>query len=106
VPDDQDARAKAVQLYTTSDLSATDIAEQLGISRGTLYNWLNAAGVSGRRASSHPEAEMGDVLRCVGELRGDIAANRDRMVALEVQVARLVGLIEGFVSGSQRRNND
>jgi transposase-like protein len=45
-------REAAVALYLEGDKSTAEIAEEVGISRATLYNWLAAAGVSGRRHRS------------------------------------------------------
>ena len=52
-------RQEALDLYTTTDLSAETIAEQIGVSRSTLYNWVNAAGLSGSRR----EAPLSDTAR-------------------------------------------
>ena len=42
-------RQQALDLYTTTDLGTEAIAERIGVSRSTLYNWLSAAGLSGSR---------------------------------------------------------
>ena len=66
-PEDAAAQARAVELYTTTDMKAAAIADELGISRAALYNWLAAAGVRGRRAEARPQ--LPDVARELAELR-------------------------------------
>jgi transposase-like protein len=43
------SRKQALQLYTDGDLPVDEIAEQAGVSRATLYNWLSNAGLSRQR---------------------------------------------------------
>jgi transposase len=49
-------RQEALDLYTTTDLGTEAIAERIGVSRSTLYNWLSAAGLSGSRRQGLPTA--------------------------------------------------
>lgn len=59
-------RQRAVDLYRTTQKSTEDIAEDLGVSRSTLYNWLNQAGLSGTRR--HGGGAMTDSARLADEL--------------------------------------
>jgi transposase-like protein len=69
-PEDAAAQARAVELYTTTDLKAAEIAQELGISRAALYNWLAAAGVRGKRAEARPA--LADVAHELAELRSEL----------------------------------
>ena len=42
-------RHQAVELYRASNLSTSEIAKRMGVSRSTLYSWLERAGVVGQR---------------------------------------------------------
>lgn len=45
-------KANAVRLAQESDKPITEVARDLGISYGTLYNWMWKAGVVGNRAET------------------------------------------------------
>ena len=47
-PEDE-MRHQAVELYRASNLSTSEIAKRMGVSRSTLYSWLERAGVVGQR---------------------------------------------------------
>lgn len=108
VPDDDDTKRRAVRLYTETDMSATAIAEEVGTSRATLYNWLNAAGVAGKRNENRRPDEQ--ILRerateAFTAMQAKVAENTDLVAALATQVAalnattnRLVGLIEALLT--------
>lgn len=52
-------------MYCNSDLSTAEVAKQVGVSRSTLYNWLEKAGVAGQRRNPTPPS---DVTRLADEL--------------------------------------
>lgn len=67
-----DRHARAIALYQRGDLTATEIAKRVGVSRATLYTWLSAAGVtSASKPIASPELiEIRDTLEV---MRRDLA---------------------------------
>ena len=117
-PEDAAAQARAVELYTTTDLKAAAIADELGISRAALYNWLAAAGVRGRRADARPQLPdvarelaglrlelhrsgtlgTADLVREVKELRHTLTENRSRHDGAISDVVRQITALETMVA--------
>lgn len=114
-PEEGDLRQRAIDLYCSSDLSTSDVAKQIGVSRSTLYNWLDKAGVTGRRRNpmsadlarvaselselkatlSRSEADdrwqqAFEQLSLIGELRTEVYARRDANLLLAEEVKGLV----------------
>ena len=69
----RDKHARAVELYLDSNMNTEEIAAELGIARATLYNWLAAAGVRGRRSAAAPDPELESVLAGLNRRLDDVA---------------------------------
>ena len=88
-------RKQAIQLYSDGELSVDEIAEQAGVSRATLYNWLSNAGLSRQRRPGRNSGLAAQVDRLADHLAaiqaslsaGAVDARwgdaRDRLVRIE-----------------------
>lgn len=108
VPSDADViRNLAVILYQETNLPLHRIAEALGVSRGTVYNWLKLAGVSGDRragattsdgiAAALPEEEIDTLSRTVDRLDTELRHLTRLVGENQSTLARLTGLLEGYL---------
>lgn len=86
----------AAQLYREGKLSVQQIAERVGMSRATIYNWIQAEGLSGQRrgGAAQPSDELTAVVEGVREMRASLhEANWPKVVeALDTISAEMIDL--------------
>jgi transposase-like protein len=121
-PEDNGTAARkkqAAEMYRQGEQTSNEIAKELGVSRATLYNWLNAAGVAGKRGRADAAAaatdisdvasemaelrrairesgalDLGDVLREVAGLRQAVTELLQATAILNGSISRVVGIVE------------
>jgi transposase-like protein len=90
-----DPRRRAIDLYTTTSLSVTAIAADVGVSRDTLYRWLHREGISiGRNGHTERAYVPSEDLAHISD---EIAGLRREQIIRIGRIARLEGLIEALL---------
>lgn len=114
-----ETKRRAIELYREGELTSDQIAKKIGVSRATIYNWLNAAGVAGRRGRTEALSaaadvsaiaaelqemriaiqqsgvlELGDLVRDVAELRRSHGELLNLVALLQGAVERMVGTVD------------
>lgn len=114
-PDAALTRELALSMYNETDLPVQRIAELLRVSRGSIYAWLKAAGISGDRragvagavghSTALPEMEFDELVRAVERIDGELRQLSRDLVAERGEnartLARVLGLLEGYISGAE-----
>lgn len=92
---DDETKAQAVRLYTTTTLTVTQIARRLGIARPTLYQWLRNAGVTlrsdldmdettdTRSSAAGPPLLLVEALTRLAALEQDVSSLREACARIE-----------------------
>jgi transposase-like protein len=97
-------RQEGVRLYRDTQLTVETIAQRVGVSRATMYNWLKQEGVRRGGRTSMADITFDEVrderwerqLHILNQLTTDVAAMRKDIGDLRTEVARLVGALEAM----------
>ncbi len=68
VPHRDEDRKRAVELYLQKDRTVDEIAEEIGVSRSTIYSWLAMAGLTGNRTRLGLPVENAELCDQVSEV--------------------------------------